>query len=176
MISTRTEMIDAKIAGNLQKVTAEKLAEHIGSFQDYKMFINIVEQEKVAAVDPSVVRNLLLASTMLGGASLLGAKYLKTHQAHGKVIEQLLADPSYADKEKVQKIYEMMSQFAPKVSGNPTFAKSVMDQLYNAPMISAPMIQQLVDVESGVQGNASLIPHTRDILTSAVNVSKVAPV
>lgn len=174
-MSIRTDLIEAKIAGKLQSATTEKLAEQIKSFQDYSLFTSVVDEvQKTAAFDPSSIKNLLLASTLIGGTAMLGARHMRIKSAHGDVLKRLLDDATYPDKQKVQQIYEMISQFAPRVSANYTFAKSVMDQLYNAPMISAPMIKEIVGVETGAQDANSIIPNAKDIMTSAAGIAKAS--
>lgn len=170
-MSHRTDLIEAKIAGKFQDVVIEKLSSYVKSYQDYADLLDIIE-EKTASVDPTSVRNLLVASALIGGGSLMGAHFMQLRNAHKSVKEQLLQDPAFPDKAKLEKLYDMISKFAPRVSANHTFAKSVMEQLYNAPMVSAPMVEQIVNVERGIKDSSTIIPHTKDIITSAGSIGK----
>jgi hypothetical protein len=170
-MSLRTELINAKINGELTKVAAKKLSELITNFQDFTKFADIIEEKEASVVD-AAKKNPLMALSIAGMAGAIGhsaISHLKTRSAHKGILKELKNDKGFPDKQKVEKIFRMVSQFAPKVSTNSTFARSVVDSLYHSPAITAPMIKDIVEVEKGISGRDSGIG---GILSAAKSVHK----
>lgn len=117
-------------------------------------------------------KKALILSALAGvGGIGTGLAWAGRKRAHSNILDQLKKDPSYQDKAKVENIYKMISQFAPKASSNPTFAKSVMDQLYNSPAVTAPMVKEIVQVEKDLQGSAGI----KNLTQSISNIKGIVP-
>lgn len=169
MDNIRSDLINAKVEGRLQEETINKLSQHIKSFQDFSYFVDVVE-----GMDKKAVRGPMLAGVGLLAAGAAGAKgiqWAKTKKSHQEISKKLIKDPAYQDKNKVKSIYSMISQFAPKVTTNYTFSKSMIDQLYNMPTITAPMVKEITDVEGKVE---SSIPSTKDIISSLTAATRLS--
>jgi hypothetical protein len=169
-MNIREEMINAKIEGKLQETTIKKLANCIKNWKDFTEFCDMVEEfEKNSKVKSELLKNLLLAAPLtlpVGYGISKGVGALKLRSAHKGVLKELKADPVFTDNNKVEKIYNMITQFAPRVSSNKVFAKNVMEQLYNAPIVTAPMVKEIVDVEKGLAQAGAGTPGVADILQS----------
>ena len=190
-MSIRTDMINAKVAGKLQEATIEKLSEHINNFNDFSKFVDIVEdlakeagftseikeiagKAKNLAKNPKNIFFGLLSAGIAGAGIHSGIGYMKLRKAQNDVARNIESDDKYPDKVKVRKIYRMLAQFAPRVSSNYTFVDGVMEQLYNAPIISAPQIREIVELESKIPGPATPVPQFKDLLSAAKTVAQAS--
>lgn len=174
-MNIREDMINAKIEGKLQAVTTEKLASCIKTWADFSKFCDMIEDmEKDSSVNPNVLKAVVAASALLPLAGFGASAYsgMKLRQAHKNVLKSLEENPSFPDNSKVGKIYGMITQFAPKVSSNKEFAKNVMEQLYNAPIVTAPMVKDIVEVEKGLSNAGTGAPRISDILKSMRSIQQ----
>ena len=79
-------------------------------------------------------------------------KYFKQKKIHNEIAQEFQNNPEFKDKEKVKSIYDMVTQFAPTASTNPVFSKHVVEHLYNSPLITAPAIKDITEVEKNLTG------------------------
>ena len=158
-MSVRTQLIEAKVAGNLQKVACDLLSEHIKSYADYCDFCDCMEKEAFLGGASEPMKNLMIGAGVLGAMAGLGGSHLMTKSHHKKVLQDLLMDPQFPDQNKVREIFNMISRFAPQTLSNSDYAKMVMVQLYNSPMVTPDMVQKVVEIENKVKGEGgSSIP------------------
>ena len=161
----REELINAKTNGMLTKVAAEKLAPMIQDFAGFSYFFDKLAEDYGFGSDPigfdpipsktglSKLKELakkkgLLASAVLAGVSgPMVINYLRTKKKHKQILDALKSHEDFQDKQKVENIYNMLSSLAPKSMMEPTYAKAIMDQMYNAPAIQAPMLKDIVEIE-----------------------------
>lgn len=189
-MSIKTDMIEAKVSGKLQDVTIEKLSQHIKNYNDFSKFVDIVDElakeagfgseiKQIAGRAKDIAKNPkgiffgLLSAGIAGAGIHSGIGYMKLRKAQNDVASNLAKDPKFPDKDKVSKIYKMIAQFAPRTASNYTFVDGIMEQLYNAPIISAPQIREIVELESKIPGPATPIPPFRDLISAAQTVSKM---